>query len=66
MMFEATKLYAFWGNRREGFDACAHRIDYVVMDLRPGHVEPGAGRAGPAAFRDRWFTVIEPRCAGGS
>ena len=37
MMFEATKLYAFWGNRREGFDACARRIATMLDNLAPLH-----------------------------
>ena len=37
MMFEATTLYGFWGNRREGFETAAVRMDMMLGNLAPIH-----------------------------
>lgn len=37
MMFEATTIYAFWENRREGFEATARRMAVMLRNLAPIH-----------------------------
>lgn len=37
MTFEATTLYAYWGNRREGLEATAMRMATMLDSLKPIH-----------------------------
>ncbi|MDB5362065.1 MAG: hypothetical protein JWO51_3362 [Rhodospirillales bacterium] len=37
MTFEATMLYAYWGNRREGLEAAAMRMARMLDSLEPIH-----------------------------
>src|SRR5579859_7464553 len=37
MLMEATTLYAYWGNRREGFEACATRMAAMLDSLAAIH-----------------------------
>jgi hypothetical protein len=37
MTFEATTLYAYWGNRREGLEATAIRMATMLDSLKPVH-----------------------------
>jgi hypothetical protein len=71
----APETYAAWRQRgaqvraladapAELAYACRQGIDYVILDKRPGHALPGADAAFPAAYANRWFSVIKPQgCA---
>jgi hypothetical protein len=37
MIIQATTLYAYWGNRREGLEATAERMAAMLEDLQPVH-----------------------------
>ncbi len=39
--------------------ACQHRIDYVVLDKRPGRALRGTAAVYPV-FHNRWFAVVAP------
>ena len=68
----APQTFAWWNQRRQevrnlrGLNstiayACAHAIDYVVLDLRPQQGEPVDPAT--AVFQNKWFEVHEARCS---
>lgn len=69
----APETYARWRERGEAVRAlpnaqaqlayaCAHRIDYVVVDKRRAAAD--AGPEVPPAYSNRWFTVLPAHCNG--
>ena len=65
MMFEATKLYAFWGNRRDGFANCAARMAAMLDGLEPIHPAFKGWQYQPPNGR-RWLPYGgRPRSFGG-
>ena len=69
----APGFYPVWRTRSDGVAAlhsvqatlryaCQHRIDYVVLDKRPGKSLSGATTA-HAVFDNRWFAIVSPGCA---
>jgi hypothetical protein len=62
-------IYSFWRTRTDevaalhGISAtltyaCQHKIDYVVLDKRPGRALPGVDAITHTAFSNRWFAVV--------
>ncbi|HEY4077857.1 MAG TPA: hypothetical protein VGM26_13085 [Rhizomicrobium sp.] len=70
----APGVYSFWRTRTDEVTAlhsvaailvyaCQHKIDYVVVDKRPGRALLGTNAVTHAVFSNRWFSVVpSPGC----